>query len=78
MSPMTIRPAKVNGEKRRPMCVRFTVDRYLSLGRNGAFGDRRVELIEGEVYEMAPQDNPHAIMVERACETLRAAFGKGF
>ena len=39
---------------------RLTVDEFLLLDRGGAFGDRRTELFEGEVYYMRPKHRPHA------------------
>lgn len=39
---------------------RLTVDEYLLLDREGAFGDRRTELYDGEVYYMSPKHRPHA------------------
>lgn len=39
---------------------RLTVDEFLLLDREGAFGDRRTELFEGEVYYMSPKHRPHA------------------
>jgi Uma2 family endonuclease len=38
---------------------RFTVEEYEKAYFAGAFGDKRVELIEGEVIEMAPMNDPH-------------------
>lgn len=48
------------------MRVRLTVDEYIRLAGEGACGHRRVEQIEGEVSEIAPQGNPHAICITRA------------
>jgi len=39
--------------------VRFTVKQYLRMCRAGVFGDRRVELLNGRVYEMAAQGDEH-------------------
>jgi Uma2 family endonuclease len=39
---------------------RLTVEEFLLLDREGAFGDRRTELFEGEVYYMSPKHRPHA------------------
>jgi Uma2 family endonuclease len=48
----------VDGE---PMVHRITVDEFLALDEGGFFDDiGRVELIEGEIFEMAPLHRPHA------------------
>lgn len=39
---------------------RLSIDEYLLLDREGAFGDRRTELFDGEVYYMSPKHRPHA------------------
>ena len=39
---------------------RLTVEEYCLLAQEGAFGDRRTELFEGEVYYMSPKHRPHA------------------
>jgi Uma2 family endonuclease len=40
----------------------------------GLLQDQRVELIEGEVIEMPPQNNPHFLAIGLLQEALRAAF----
>lgn len=44
----------------------------------GLFDGKRAELIEGEVLEMAPQLEPHAVAVGLADQLVRAIFGKGY
>jgi Uma2 family endonuclease len=39
---------------------RLTVEDFLLLDREGAFGDRRTELFDGEVFYMSPKHRPHA------------------
>jgi Uma2 family endonuclease len=51
---------------------RLTVEEFLLLDREGAFGDRRTELFEGEVYYMSPKHRPHA----RAVTELVVALAK--
>lgn len=47
-------------EAREPVKHRITVDEFLAMNEAGVFeGVGRVELIEGEVYEMSPQYLPH-------------------
>src|SRR5437016_12051539 len=51
--------------------TRFTVAEYQKMADAGVFGDRRVELINGRIYRMAPQLSPHMASVSKA---LRAIF----
>jgi Uma2 family endonuclease len=44
----------------------------------GGFQDRRVELVEGEIIDMAPIGEAHAAVTDPLAEVLRAAFGPGF
>lgn len=39
---------------------RLTVEEFLLLDREGAFGSRSTELLGGEVYYMSPKRRPHA------------------
>lgn len=57
---------------------RWTRKEYERAAYAGAFGDRRVELIDGVVYDMAPQDSPHATGISKAQRALIAAFGPDF
>jgi Uma2 family endonuclease len=53
---------------------RWTRKEYEKAAYAGAFGDRRVELIDGVVYDMSPQDSPHATGVTKAHRALTVAF----
>jgi Uma2 family endonuclease len=53
---------------------RLTVDEFLLLDREGAFGDRRTELFEGEVYYMSPKHRPHARAVTQLVVALANAL----
>ena len=59
----------------QPTVHRFTRDEYYRMADAGLFEGRRVELIEGEIIDMAPQNNPQAAAITLAAEALRAAFG---
>jgi Uma2 family endonuclease len=48
------------------------------MGELGYFEGKRVELIEGEVFEMSPIYSPHATSVTLTAEILRQVFGKGW
>lgn len=59
-----------------PYC--FTKDEYYHLGEINFFGDRRVELIGGEIYEVPPQSNIHANGIEAVAENMRAVFAGNY
>jgi len=59
-----------------PVRWRWTREQYYRFAE--LFHGRRVQLIEGEVYEMAPQRNDHAIAIELAVEVLRNVFSQGY
>lgn len=54
--------------------VRTTREEYVRLVEAGVFEGRRVELIDGVVYEMTPQLSPHAATVMLAQDILREVF----
>ena len=55
----------------------LTVDQYHLMGEAGVFApDARVELIEGEVIEMAPMGSRHYAVVMRLNGLLSAAVGQ--
>jgi Uma2 family endonuclease len=56
--------------------TRISVERYLGLVEAGVLGEGdRVELLEGVIVAMAPQNPPHAAGVARVYEAVRAAVG---
>jgi Uma2 family endonuclease len=44
----------------------------------GLFDGKRVELIEGEIFEMSPQLSRHAALVGVVSDVLEEAFGQGY
>jgi Uma2 family endonuclease len=48
------------------------------LGELGFFHGQRVELIEGEIMVLSPQNWPHTSTVDRVGEALRRVLGTGF
>ena len=66
--------AGLSGSRR---CL-FTRDDYYTMGKAGVFTDKRVELIEGEIIEMAPIGPPHAAITHPLAVLLEAAFGPDF
>jgi Uma2 family endonuclease len=56
---------------------RWTAEQYLRLVDEGVLGpDDRVELLEGVIVSMAPQNVPHAAGVTRATRYLTLAVGE--
>jgi Uma2 family endonuclease len=62
---------------RRDGVFRFTVEQAYQLAELGFFDDRRVELIEGVLFETAVIP-PHAVAESLGHEALRAVFGIGW
>jgi Uma2 family endonuclease len=58
--------------------VRWTAKRFWRLVGQNFFVGRRVELIEGVLFEMAAQNNPHAQSVELTRDALTRAFGPNY
>ena len=54
---------------------RFTVDEYYQLADLGLFRDQRVELIDGEIIEMAPQRDLHAAALGLTARALATVSG---
>jgi Uma2 family endonuclease len=61
-----------------PKIHRWSRDEYYKMGSMGFFEGKRVELIEGQVFEMSPIYEPHATAVTLADDVLREVFGKGW
>jgi Uma2 family endonuclease len=58
---------------------RWSRHAYDEMIKAGIFGpDERIELVEGEIVEMSPQDPPHSVGVLVVEEALRRAFPVGF
>jgi len=54
-----------------------TAQEYLRMGETGVFApDARLELIEGEIFEMAPIGPPHAAAVRTLTERMYQRAGK--
>lgn len=61
----------------RPTKRRWTLAEYYRMAELGLFHGQRVELIGGEIIEMPPQRNEHAIATGLVEDALAAAFGPG-
>jgi Uma2 family endonuclease len=58
-----------------PAVHRFTRDEYYQMAEAGLFRNERVELLEGEIITMSPQNTPHASTVYRAMFSLIQLLG---
>ncbi|HZZ42159.1 MAG TPA: Uma2 family endonuclease [Tepidisphaeraceae bacterium] len=56
----------------------FTRDEYYAMADLGLFNEQRVELIEGEILEKAPQKNPHFLTIALVQDALKTAFPAEF
>lgn len=61
---------------RRP--IEWSAELFYKLDGTGLFGDTRIELIEGEVYEMSPIGPRHAVTTIKVTDTLRRVFAIGY
>ena len=61
-----------------PKTRRWTREEFYRLLDLGFFLEQRVELIEGEIVEMAAQKNLHAAGISLGEDALRIAFGPNF
>jgi len=55
--------------------LRWSIDEYHRLIADGYLDDKRVELLNGEIVEMAPEGIPHASHGDRAEDYLRDLLG---
>jgi Uma2 family endonuclease len=61
-----------------PKPFRWTITEYYQMGELGFFDGKRVQLIRGEIIEMAPMKSPHATSLQLAFALLVKIFKKGF
>ena len=61
-----------------PKTRRFTREEYYKMYNMGMFEGQRVELIQGEIITMAPQNNPHALAVAIITGWLVRGLGEQF
>ena len=57
---------------------KFSKAEYYRMAEMGFFNGQRVELIDGEVILMSPQEAGHATAVELVARILEKAFGEGY
>jgi len=65
-------------DERWPRPHRWTYAHFMQMADIGLFENGRVELIEGEIIEMAPRDNRHAAAVSRIARELVRIFDESF
>ncbi len=58
-----------------PKKRRFTRDEYYKMAEMGLFDGQRVELIDGEVIQMAPQMERHVVAIAKVARALGRAIG---
>lgn len=61
-----------------PRPHRFTREEYYQMADAGLFQNQRVELIEGEIIDMAPQHNPHYLGISLTAAALQKVFAEGY
>ena len=62
-----------------PQLRQWTRAEYMKMAEAGIFvPDERIELIEGKIIEMSPQNTPHAVVVSLVSEALRILFSEDY
>src|SRR5215469_10474796 len=61
-----------------PRLHRWTREQYYQMLDLGWFQDQRVELIDGEVIDMPPQKNFHALSIKLTDTVLNSTFGSSY
>jgi len=62
----------------QPTLHRWTFEQYMRLGEVGLFPDSRTELIDGEIYDVPAQNNPHVAAISNINRLLVAAFDDNY
>jgi Uma2 family endonuclease len=55
--------------------AKWTIDEYHRLVETGILDDRRVELLEGIIVDMAPEGMPHAVYCSESVDYLKNLLG---
>jgi Uma2 family endonuclease len=61
-----------------PHTMLWTRDLYTAATESGIFGDRRLELIEGEIIEMSPMSSKHGMVIYLVQKVLERVFSDGY
>lgn len=78
VKPMAVPSAQRVSSASVPKTRRWSAEEFYRLLDEGYFLNQRVELLEGEIIEMAPQKNWHALGIGLADDELRRAFGPNY
>ena len=75
---LTLSHNSVDDEYSKPMktLASWSVEDYHRMIKAGILGDRRVELLEGEIVEMSPEGPTHAFYGEEIADYLRSCLGE--
>ena len=57
-----------------PHSMLWTRELYATATESGIFGDRRLELIEGEIIEMSPMSSKHGLLIYLVQKVLERVF----
>lgn len=57
---------------------KFTLEQFTELSELGAFGDYRVELLDGEIFVMAKQGSRHAARIRKLSKRLEQSLGNDY
>lgn len=71
-------PGEAESEIIESYPFKWSAENYLKASAAGLFGDKRVEMIEGEIFEVNAHSKPHIVAANKAYETLRFAFPRGY
>ena len=58
--------------------AKWTLEEYHRLAETGILGDRQVELLKGDIVEMASEGEPHAYSCHEAGEYLILPLGLSY
>ncbi|MEB3266904.1 MAG: Uma2 family endonuclease [Leptolyngbya sp.] len=61
-----------------PQIHTWTRDEYHRMADMGLFLNRRVELIEGQILDMAAMKSPHAVAIDLVDAALQSVFANGY
>jgi len=61
-----------------PHTMLWTRELYAAATESGIFGDRRLELIEGEIIEMSPMSSKHGMVIYLVQKVLERVFTDGY
>lgn len=78
VSEATVAKEAVLSYSGEPSPFRWSRGEYYQMAELGWFHGMRVELIEGEVMVLSPQNWLHASTTDRAGDVLRRAFGRSY